>query len=370
MNTEFSSKRKTCDCGGIISEDVPKHFSIVTLYSTDGINQFRHVRSRCNNRKKCGKYFYYGYSSESVGQDQKRLYEDDALEQEFLITSQSTAFELRLLYEWSLQILISFSNFEGLAEIYNQLHGGSGEELCEREKLCEKRVRDGWFTYNTLELRQRYNIEGPMSADVDKAMAENMYEIQDKFRQRWSSHRCEIPGCGSVIIIDGGQKAQRPICAAVSAGVKLFHNSNIQLVTGCTRNPGTRSKYCKDHREHEVPCILSKDIEQLALLKKEKKSRTHFVQHDWTDKVFIIEKILEKKTERTLIKYLIKFKDYETTVWQPKEKIPAFFVNQFDKTGITLIPRPKVLEERRKGTVSELILCKYWSVYNLHNTDY
>ena len=130
------------------------------------------------------------------------------------------------------------------------------KELCEREKLCEKRVRDGWFTYNTLELRQRYNIEGPMSADVDKAMAENMYEIQDKFRQRWSSHRCEIPGC--------------PICAAVSAGVKLFHNSNIQLVTGCTRNPGTRSKYCKDHREHEVPCILSKDIEQLALLKKEK----------------------------------------------------------------------------------------------------
>ena len=90
----------------------------------------------------------------------------------------------------------------------------------------------------------------------------------------------------------------------------------------------------QNHREHEVPCIL------------------------------------EKKTERTLIKYLIKFKDYETTVWQPKEKIPAFFVNQFDKTGITLIPRPKVLEERRKGTVSELILCKYWSVYNLHNTDY
>ena len=158
--------------------------------------------------------------------------------------------------------------------------------------------------------------------------------------------------------LDGGQKAQRPICSAVSAGIKVFEHSKIQLVTGCTRNPGTQSKFCSDHREHSVPCMLSKNIHGISELMKEKKTKTHYVAHDWTDKVFVIEEVLEKKVERKSVKYLIKFKDYSTTTWQLAENIPKFVIQNFQK-GIKKVPNPRVLEKKSKGTVTEILLCKY-----------
>ena len=94
-----------------------------------------------------------------------------------------------------------------------------------REKLQQKRARDGWFTYALLDLKQRYGIEGSIPADIDKAMYEYQFQLTEKFRQRWSSYRCNIPGCGTTIVIDGNQKAQRPLCSAVSAGIKIFEHS-------------------------------------------------------------------------------------------------------------------------------------------------
>ena len=65
--------------------------------------------------------------------------------------------------------------------------------------------------------------------------------------------------------------------------------------------------------------MLSKNIHGISELMKEKKTKTHYVAHDWTDKVFVIEEVLEKKVERKSVKYLIKFKDYSTTTWQLAE---------------------------------------------------
>ena len=113
--------------------------------------------------------------------------------------------------------------------------------------------------------------------------------------------------------------------------------------------------------------MLAKDVNGLSLLKKEKSSRGHFVQHDWTDKVFVIEKILEKKEERKTTKFLIKFQDYNTTTWQESSQIPKFIIDNFEKTGSTEVRKPKILEKRKNGTITEIIFCKYYYLSTLSN---
>lgn len=39
-------------------------------------------------------------------------------------------------------------------------------------------------------------------------------------------------GCGWVLVVDGGMKAQRKICGAVKSGARVFEHSNTTLVTG------------------------------------------------------------------------------------------------------------------------------------------
>ena len=78
----------------------------------------------------------------------------------------------------------------------NEQNGGDGWL-----KLNEKRVREAWFTYALIELRQRYQLTGDIATNIETAMEENQYVLQDVFRQRWSTHRCNIDGCGSVIVI-------------------------------------------------------------------------------------------------------------------------------------------------------------------------
>ena len=51
----------------------------------------------------------------------------------------------------------------------------------------------------------------------------------------WSYFHCYVySGCGWCIIGDGGLKAHRTLCAAVSSGVKEFPNSGVSIMTGVT----------------------------------------------------------------------------------------------------------------------------------------
>ena len=89
-------------------------------------------------------------------------------------------------------------------------------------------------TYNSLkiELKQRWDIRGPLSPDIDVSMERYWPYIKTKFGQVWSEHHCEKAGCGTCIIGDGGLKAHRSLCAAVSSGVKEFPASGVSIVTG------------------------------------------------------------------------------------------------------------------------------------------
>jgi len=143
-----------------------------------------------------------------------------------------------------------------MAKKYSALHLGSftDEDLAkaknakERTKICEKRLTTGWFTYALLEMKQRFRIAGPISSNIDHALAEYHLQVRDGFYLFWGKHKCDKPGCGWVFVVDGGMKAQRKICGALKSGVRVYEHSKTTLVTGCTTHPGDH-RYCSAHKD-------------------------------------------------------------------------------------------------------------------------
>ena len=176
----------------------------------------------------------------------------------------------------------------------------SDEELtrasseAERIQVCEKRITAGWMLYSLLEIKQRYHIKGPVSCNIDHALADYHLQIRDGFYRVWSKHSCNKSGCGSVLVVDGGLKAQRKICGAVKSGVKVFENSNTTLVTGCTKHPGD-NKYCKEHRKEETPAVSSSKLGQdnKSRLRSSKQKQQVYMDQDFTDSVYITKELLD-----------------------------------------------------------------------------
>ena len=81
-------------------------------------------------------------------------------------------------------------------------------------------------------MKQRCDIRGPIDPDIDVSLDHYLPSLKVKFGQVWGQHKCDKPGCGSCIIGDGGLKAHRSLCAAVSSGVKEFPNSGVRIMTG------------------------------------------------------------------------------------------------------------------------------------------
>ena len=84
-----------------------------------------------------------------------RVYDQDCLSKEFLVTSRKTAFQIAFLYQKSLDINFFHGSFNSMAQHFDHLHLGelthselkdSGERL----QLCRKRIREGWLLYSLL----------------------------------------------------------------------------------------------------------------------------------------------------------------------------------------------------------------------------
>ena len=137
-------------------------------------------------------------------------------------------------------------------------------------------------------------------------------------------------GCGSVLVVDGGLKAQRKICGAVKSGVKVFENSNTTLVTGCTKHPGD-NKYCKEHRKEETPAVSSSKLDQdnKSRLRSSKQKQQVYMDQDFTDSVYIIEEILGSRKQKNIVEYHIKWEGYSETTWEPSKNIPSCIRNYF-----------------------------------------
>ena len=195
-------------------------------------------------------------------------------------------------------------------------------------------------------MKQRWDIWGPLDPDIDVSLDRYLPQLKVKFGQVWAVHSCDKPGCGWCVIGDGGLKAHRSLCAAVSSGVKEFPSSGVKLLTGCSRYPGT-GLFCSSHKNHVSPALHHKQIQKQSLdkLNKDKKNQQHESE---LDGVFLIEKILDEKAGF----YHIQWKGYETTTWEPAENIPKFIRDYYCRTGISVLPKPRILDSRIIGRIS------------------
>ena len=62
-----------------------------------------------------------------------------------------------------------------------------------------------------------------------------------------TGHRCDIQGCGDVMILDGNMKNNREVCFAVDAGYAEFSGLPGRVRTGCPNTPAFKSRYCPLH---------------------------------------------------------------------------------------------------------------------------
>ena len=62
-----------------------------------------------------------------------------------------------------------------------------------------------------------------------------------------SGHRCNAPGCGNVLVLDGNMKNNREVCLAIDAGYAEFSGLPGKVKTGCPNTPQFKSRYCHLH---------------------------------------------------------------------------------------------------------------------------
>ena len=351
----LSSSAVTCDIcktGNVVK--VGRETNIV-IYTRSGTKKGLHVEMRCNNRSlPCRAGHYFGYVKVGTA----KHIDSDALRNEFLVTSSQTAFSVDYLWDITLQILFSRATFEGLGKIYNNLHFTNlpFDLLKKRENIFSKRITEAFFMYAFIEIGQRYDIDLSIPRSLDEAIMSNKSNLHEKFRTIWTqNHRCDTPGCGNIIVMDGGLKPHRKLCAAKLAGVREFESTGIKVVTGCTSIPAPQSKFCQEHKFSESPALLSSQVSKTTRMKlRDHRTATAASTDASQDNIYVIESILGTKTHDGVQTFHVKwlnFPESEAT-WEPYECVPKFiqlFYQDESNFGKTL-PNPKLKRSKKAGT--------------------
>ena len=145
---------------------------------------------------------------------------DQPFELEYLLTSQNTGFELAYIYECVLLVFHGTCSFTSICATYNSLHHFSMSKDMQRYSLNYQRVIRGFYTYALLDLSRRYNISVTFDKDdIDKSIEEHFEKLTNIIQDKWGDHRCKVIGCGTILVIDGGLKPTRKICAARTCAV-------------------------------------------------------------------------------------------------------------------------------------------------------
>ena len=343
---------EVCKTGTVVR--VGREASMV-IYTRNGTVTAKHEEKRCNNRTlPCRAGHYYGYTRTG----QTKVLDQDVLRGEFLVTSSQTAFSIDYLWDLTLQILFSRATFEGLGNIYNNLHFTHlpFDTLQKRENIISKRIAEAFYMYAYVELGQRYDIQMTIPSTLEDSILENKSNLHEFFRHNWTrKHRCDIAGCGSILTMDGGCKPHRKLCASKLAGVREFRSTGIKVVTGCTGIPAPRSKFCKEHQTSQSPALLSSQVtKDTRMTLRDHNTATAKSLDAQQDNIFVIETILDVEIKAEVKNFRVKwlnFPENEAT-WEPEESIPKFiqlYFNEKSRYGKPL-PNPKLKRVKRAGT--------------------
>ena len=337
-------KCEVCKTGTVVK--VGRETTLV-IYTRCGTENGVHVEMRCNNRSlPCRAGHYHGFVKDGT----TKVMDDDVLKAEFLITSTQTAFAIDYLWDITLQILFSRATFEGLGNIFNNLHFTNlpFDMVQKRENVFAKRIAEAFYLYSYIELGQRYDISLSIPATLEEAILDNKSALHDSFRAHWTKkHLCDTPGCGSVITMDGGLKPHRKLCAAKMAGVREFQSSGLSVVTGCTSIPGPKSKFCHEHQTSQSPALLSEQISNATRMKlRDHRSATTESREAPQDNIYVIESILNIKIKDDASYFDVKWLNFPATesTWEHESCIPKF-IQLYYKDGTKFgrsLPNPRL----------------------------
>lgn len=161
--------------------------------------------------------------------------------------------------------------------------------------------------------------------EVEKAMLEHRHIFMSEFHKNWSSHVCNVKGCGSWMICDGGLKPHRVVCAARYSGIRSYTHSKIKTVTGCTKKPAKDKQFCSDHCDgQEGPIVLAENLSVDTKKKLRKRQNPEFPQ----DNIFFVRSILEIKGNKFLVRWS---NSSEESTWEAKSALPKFIVEWYEE---------------------------------------
>ena len=356
-----ADKCKVCKIGDVVPCYSSKENQTMIIYTREGTKIATHYEYRCNNRTKlCRAGHYYGYVTmgEKANTSKPRCYEYTALKKPYLVTSNQTAFSITYLWDCLLQIVFSNASFESLAKVFNNLHFVNlpMDVMQRRIEVHRKRIADAVFLFAYLELGQRYGLSPIITGGIDETVLMNKAQIRDKFRNIWSvDHCCDIKGCNSVIVIHGGMKPTRSLCAAKLNGVKEFRKSGVYAVWGCTKAPQPNSKFCGDHVSISSPAIPSDQVSAATRndLREYRKNTANFKDAP-QDNIYVVEALLEKRIEKNSTYWKVQWLGFplDESTWEPEKNIQPWIVNYYcENIGrlVNPLPQPKIKHSKRAG---------------------
>ena len=114
-----------------------------------------------------------------------------------------------------------------------------------------------------------------------------------------ADHRCSFSGCKNVVVLDGNQKNQRPVCMAKDAGYIDFSSLPGSIKTGCINTPQLKSRFCEVHtpracNSHPVH-LRDKDVDEATSTN----ACDFHIKGSSTSGEPIVQVLLEKKTTRS-----------------------------------------------------------------------
>ena len=335
------------------------------IYGREGVRILPHQYMRCNYRVGTGDRKVSCRAGHSLGfatSKGVRIYDDDALKNQFLVVSNQTAFTIDYLVEVVGQVSISSGKFEAMAKQYNRFHLMKlpFDVMDRRVELNTDLLNDAYFLFCFLEIGQRYEINNyqVIKNSLDSSILENRSELMKKYRERWTmGHECDIPGCRSVIVIDAGLKPHRKVCKALWNGEREFEDAGQSVVTGCTSYPVPNKTYCSLHEGEPTPVADNVSSRTRKVLKNYREENKES-DRAGDDHAYIIESILdfeEKDDGEKMVK--VKWFNFpvEAATVEPEINIPNFILEYFkDKTKLGKpIPSPRIKHSKKttSGTI-------------------
>ena len=225
MSEEIILESKETDCL-LCGSKISKHTrsSKILVYSANGPKIGKSVDKRCSNQS-CKAGYFLGYYTPH--ESDLKFYTANAIKEDFIISTCDTAFATIVLYDGVLSMKCGHNAFTTQAKMYNLKHQYHlSQPQFKRSKLSDKCLARGIWRYALLDLERRYNIGIQHYHDLDRTLETNMDKIHAKIEQVWTQHRCSQPGCGTILVCDGGMKPRRRYEHLVNYFLSAFCGKN------------------------------------------------------------------------------------------------------------------------------------------------